>query len=385
MSSSRILPAGLALLCLSLLSGPDTQAAGRVRRALQGAAVAGTAIAALATTPGGASAQMAPDPFVHSSSAQASARTLRPPGKVFKNKVRHEAPIAPGADPSILTIDHGPDAGYYLVTTGTQRIRYSDDLVHWSKAGNLFKGGKFPKGIVSDFWAPSLAEHGDKFFLRYSARGKGGILRVRSAVSDKVTGPYRDLGPTVPLRPGSNVGSIDAAEFTDVDGSSWLLWKQEGNPHGLPTPLMIQRLSGDGFELKGRAHQMATNDRAWEGPIVEAPTAFRRGDNVYVAYAGHLYGQPTYNVGMLRIHAPDGLRAAIRDGAPWVKHDGPVADSISSRHVGMAHGDFILDGNFFASHGWKAGRVQIDPRETIVRRVTWDNGWPRIHNAAAVE
>ena len=384
MPSPRLLPAGLLIIGLATLS-PDAHAAGGARRALRGAAVTGTALAALATTAGPANAIPAPDPFVGSTTSQATAQTLAPPGRAFRNKVRNEAPIAPGADPSILTIDHGPNAGYYLVTTGNRSIRYSDDLVHWQKAGNLFRGGKLPRGAVSDFWAPSLEVQGDRFFLRYSARGTNGILRVRSAVADQVTGPYRDLGPTVPLRPGSRVGSIDADQFVDVDGSSWLLWKSEGNPHGLPTPLMIQRLGEGGMKLEGKPHQMATNDRAWEGPIIEAPNAFRRGDFVYVSYAGHLYGRSTYNVGMLRIHAPDGLRAAIRNGATWQKHDGPVADSISSRHVGMAHGDFILDGDFFASHGWKAGRVMVDPRETIVRRVLWTHGWPQIHNSGKVD
>jgi beta-xylosidase len=280
----------------------------------------------------------------------------------------------------VLTIARGPDAGYYLVTTGNLGVRRSTDMVHWHRAGSLFKGGRLPRGVVDDFWAPTLSREGGRYFLRYTGRGADGVLRVRSAVARDVTGPYRDLGPTVPHRSGSRIGDIDPSEFRDVDGSRWLLWKHDGNSGGEPTPIYIQRLGPKGEHLVGRRHLLTSNTQRWEGIDTEAPSAIRKGSHVYVSYAGDMYSTPGYNVGMLRIQAPHGLAAAFADGAPVVKHQGPVADSTSARHVGMGHGDFILGGDYFVSHGWKRGQIGQTGRETIVRKVTWQRGWPRIVN-----
>ena len=58
-----------------------------------------------------------------------------------------------------------------------------------------------------------------------------------------------------------------------------------------------------------------------------------------------------------------------------------VADSTSAKHVGMGHGDFILGGDYFVSHGWRIGEILETPRETIVRMVRWAKGWPKILNS----
>jgi hypothetical protein len=83
---------------------------------------------------------------------------------------------------------------------------------------------------------------------------------------------------------------------------------------------------------------------------------------------------------MLRIDAPDGLATAFERGALQIeKHDGPVAGSTSANHSGMGHGDFVLDGEYFLSHGWQRDKVKQGPREAILRRVTWGaDGWPRV-------
>lgn len=392
MTAEPLRPAlAIALACLLATSAHAHGQPGRVTRAARRAAVAVTAIAAVAV-PQAASAKPTPDVGPSStrvatapaaaSSASRERTAPRAQSRVLRERVRTGRAIAQGADPSIMSIASGPNAGHYLVTTGNLSVRYSRDLVHWRTVGTLFPGGRLPPGAVSDFWAPSLSTDGRRFFLRYTARGEGGMLRIRSAVATDVRGPYRDLGPTVPLAPGSPVGDIDPSELIDgVDGSRWLMWKRDGNAAGLATPMFIQQLGPRGEHLVGRRFTLATNDAAWEGISTEGPSGMRRGPRVYVSYAGRMYNTADYNVGMLRIWAPDGLRAALRAGRRFEKHDGPVGVSTSAHHEGMAHGDFVLDGELFVSHGWKRGEVGATPRETIARDVLWGaDHWPRVVN-----
>lgn len=340
-----------------LASSASAASAGRVARGARRLAVAATAVAALGVT----------------QAVVADAAAAAPTPKPLKTAVKKERGVAPGADPSILTVG----GTHYLVSTESGQVRTSTDLVHWSNTGPIFPGGKLPKGAKSGFWAPSLSTDGSRFFLRYSARDKHGIHRVRSAVADTVTGPYTDLGPTVPK---SRVGDIDPSEFIDTDGTRWLMWKRAGTATGQPTPMFIQELTADGTTLEGKRFTLTTNNAGWEGASTEAPSAIRHGQTVYVSYAGGIWDAPGYNVGALRIKAPDGLAQALAHGKRFQKHRGPIADSTSPKHQGMGHGDFILGGDFFVSHGWKGGAGTGD-REVVIRRVSWAGGWPHIKNA----
>ena len=52
-----------------------------------------------------------------------------------------------------------------------------------------------------------------------------------------------------------------------------LIWKDDGNAVGGPTPIWIQQLAEDGLSLRGNRHLLITNNASsWEGGVVEGPT-----------------------------------------------------------------------------------------------------------------
>ncbi len=63
---------------------------------------------------------------------------------------------------------------------------------------------------------------------------------------------------------------IDASGFEAPGGGLYVMWKVDGNSAGKSTPIMIQHVGANGFDLLGSPVQLITNGPA-DGGLVEAP------------------------------------------------------------------------------------------------------------------
>ncbi|HEX3451921.1 MAG TPA: glycoside hydrolase family 43 protein, partial [Solirubrobacteraceae bacterium] len=236
-------------------------------------------------------------------------------------------------DPSVVRVG---ERAFYAVTTSTDWAPFfpifrSSDLVSWQLVGHVFT--ERPEWAAGNFWAPDFAEKNGRFYVYYTARRKGGGLCVAVATADRPEGPYRDHGPLI----GQADGSIDAMACDDEHGARWILWKEDGNAYGRPTPIWGQRLSDDGLTLRGEKVELLRNDAPWEGGLVEAPHVLRRDGWFYMLYSGNACcGEDcAYAVGVARARSLAG---------PWEKcprnpilagneafrcpgHGAPVADA----------------------------------------------------------
>jgi hypothetical protein len=69
----------------------------------------------------------------------------------------------------------------------------------------------------------------------------------------------------------ANGGVIDPSGFQAPGGARYLLWKVDGNSIGRSTPIMIQQVGANGYDLLGSPVQLITNDPV-DGGLVEAPS-----------------------------------------------------------------------------------------------------------------
>ncbi len=268
---------------------------------------------------------------------------------------------------------------YYLVyTSGNARDAFptlrSTDLVHWERVGCVFPGSDRPKWARGDFWAPEIHRVGRRYVVYYTARDRTRRLCIGAAWSESPLGPWTDLGH--PLVRDERVGMIDATEFQDRDGRRYLYWKADGNDlrpkeH---TPIFVQELAHDGLSLVGSRREVLTNDREWEGDLVEGPWVMRHGRYYYLLYSGNAYYNESYAVGVARATSPWG---------PFVK----APETLLRRDedwLGPGHGSVVRgrDGHdYFIYHAWQRGRVGgRNPRMLLMDRIDWQDGWPRIHD-----
>ena len=268
------------------------------------------------------------------------------------------------------------DGNMYVMacTGGGYAIRTSPDLVHWTRRGFIFPSGSAPTWATGDFWAPEIHHVGNHWVAYFSARYRANNrLAIGAASGPTSTGPFTDIGH--PLINDPNPGVIDVSEYTAPDGTPYLLWKTDGNAVGASTPIHIQRLAADGLSLVGSPRTILTNDRAWEGSLVEGPWMIDNGGMYYLFYSANGYASTRYAIGVARATSPLG---------PFTKAPNPIVTS-NGVWAGPGHGSVVRapDGGWVqVYHAWQAAHVGTAPgRFVLLDRITWSNGWPQMLGA----
>ena len=242
----------------------------------------------------------------------------------------------------------------------------SSNLTDWKVVNYAFSSR--PAWSVANYWAPELFYDGKKFFIYYTGRKAGGPLCISIATADKMEGPWEDHGPVV----CQEAGSIDASCVQDAQGQKYLIWKEDGNSVGKPTPIWGQRLTDSGTALKGAQFELFHNDESWEGQLVEGPFIMKKGDYYYCFYAGAgCCGTGcNYAIGVARAKTVDGK---------WEKYaKNPI---LAGNDVWKCpgHGTVVTDKagkTFFMYHAYRSVYVG---REALLSEIIWNrDGWPEI-------
>lgn len=276
-------------------------------------------------------------------------------------------------DPSLIR----DGDGYTAVTTSggwspSFRILRSEDLGSWRIVGAAFR--KPPAWARKNLWAPELTRLGNRYAIFYSAlpRRRRSWYCLGVATAPTAMGPYRDRGR--PLRCGRD-GSIDPFPVRDERGRLHLLWKEDGNNFGRPTPILAQQLSEDGRRLLGTPRELIRNTEPWEGRVVEAPSVIRRDGYFYLFYSANLCCTPrcAYAVGTAR--SPTLL-------GPWEKFSGnPILRGGNGWRC-PGHPSIVLDqtGDLrVLYHAYRTGVGVLAGRQLLVDQIGFSSdGWPRI-------
>jgi arabinan endo-1,5-alpha-L-arabinosidase len=253
----------------------------------------------------------------------------------------------------------GSDGGVFPLLVST-------DLRDWEDSGSLLTAP--PAWSTGDHWAPELRRVGEVWRAVYTARASDGQLSIGTATAPDPLGPWTDSG--APLLHDAGVGLIDPSIFVDDDGSPWLLWKEDGNAVGRPTPIFIAPLAADGGALAGAPTVLLTNDQPWEGSVVEGPWMLRHEGQVYLFYSGNGYASSAYAMGVARAASPLG---------PFEKAASPILSSTAT-WAGPGHGS-VLEGpggdTVVVYHAWEGAHVGGAPgRVVLLDSLQWVDGWP---------
>lgn len=190
--------------------------------------------------------------------------------------------VLPGDNPDPSVIQIG-DSYWASATTSNWMPAFplfkSKDLKTWQTIGHVFK--VLPAWADYYFWAPEISYENGKVYVYYSAHKKDGNLCVGIASADKPEGPYKDHGPLI----CEEAGSIDAFPMRDEKGKLHIIWKEDGNSVGKPTPIWIQELNEERTAVLGEKKLMFSNDAPWEGKLVEGVSMMRHGKYIYAFYA----------------------------------------------------------------------------------------------------
>ncbi len=287
----------------------------------------------------------------------APAPTLAPPEPtttLAPGTYRNPVLDADFPDPDVLKVGDT----YYAYATNTEganiQVAASTDLVTWTSLGDALPA--LPAWAVPEFgyaWAPEVttAAESGQYLMYFTARfaiEQGGTQCIGVATGAAPEGPFAPQGSAPLICQVGLGGSIDAAAFTDDDGTRWLLWKNDGNSGGGVSWLFIQRLSDDGLSLLDEPARLIRAEAPFEGYIVEGPTLYKRDGRYYLFYSANEYGTPKYAVGWAVANQPRG---------PYEKSREPLlASQIPAGLVGPGGQDIVLDAagdTWLLFHGWR--------------------------------
>jgi hypothetical protein len=253
------------------------------------------------------------------------------------------------ADPFVL-IDAGTN---YVYATNTDDANLP---VIVSAGGNegTYYGDAFPQlpawttpGFV---WAPAVYAHADGYIAYYTTADTASKRQcVSRAVAPSPVGPFVD-DSTGPLVCQSDLGgTIDPSIVTDVDGESWLLFKNDGNCCNITTSLWSQKLSPDGLDVVGEPTKLIDADQPWEGNLIEAPSMVIAGGTSYLFYSANAWDTANYAVGYARCESITG---------PCTKAEGPWMTSTAFAKGPGGQEFFAKDGFvWMVYHGWERGQI----------------------------
>ncbi len=270
-----------------------------------------------------------------------------------------EAPDAVGApvidedfpDPDVLYAD---DTYYLYATNGDYQnvqVASSENLEDWTQLEEDALP-ELPKWVIpGKTWAPEVTEITPGNFVMYftAANFRPSVQCIGVATSTSPTGPFTVQGEGMLVCPEDQGGAIDASTYAE-NGTTYLLWKNDGNCCGLDTWLYIAPLSPDGLTLAGPAQQMVKQTLPWEGELVEAPTLVKHMADYYLFYSANTYGDDKYAVG---------YATAPSLAGPWTKKEEPFlsTDSVDGLFRGPGGQDVVEaeDGeHWLVFHGWDA-------------------------------
>jgi beta-xylosidase len=246
----------------------------------------------------------------------------------------------------------------------------SHDFLHWSAGPDaLPKLGKW--AYPGSTWAPSVLRRRDGTYVLYYTASRG-TQCIGRAVAPSPLGPFVDRWSKPLVCQRGLGGSIDPSPFRDADGSLYLYWKNDGNSIGRPTEIWAQRLSPDGTRLLGAPHKTGeTNDRVWEGHVVEGPTMWRHGGRYYLFYSGGNYADDTYGVGYATCTGPFGPCKDAREN--------PILHTRCRAHGPGGESIIVVRGQaWMVYHAWLPNHAG-DKRVLWIDRLDWLTGPPVVH------
>ena len=292
-------------------------------------------------------------------------------------------PVVPGdhPDPTIIEVD---GVFWASATSGEWSPQFplfrSTDLVGWLPAGAIFPVQ--PGWAEGSFWAPELIhdEVSGRFLVWYVGKKRGGPLCIAVATAEQAAGPYRDLGPLI----CEEDGSIDPCFARDEHGEPYLIWKEDGNSQGRPTPIWAQALSADLMRLEGEKTRLIVNDQPWEEGVVEGPYILRRSGWFYLFYAGNSCcgKECKYAEGVARSKTLLG---------PWEKFAGNPIIGANDNWRCPGHGTAVhVAGkkgrggqDYLLYHAYPVGGTVYVGREAVLDEIAWPGseagGWPTVN------
>jgi GH43 family beta-xylosidase len=272
------------------------------------------------------------------------------------------------------------DAGFYYAyatNSGGRNVQAarSTDLSRFTALPDAMPSlAPWVRASAPDVWAPEVMKVGAQYLLYYTARdAASGRQCIGVAAAAAPAGPFVDTSRAPLLCQLAEGGTIDASPYAE-GGKLYLYFKNDGNCCAMKTHLYVQEMRADGLALAGSPVRLLSNERAWEGNVIEAPGMFRHDGRYLLFYSANDYSGSAYAVGYAECAGPLGPCTPRAEGPFLASRTGSAA------LMGPGHQHVFNAGNetLIAYHAWEllAGGARGPRRFMYIDRLSWRDGVP---------
>jgi arabinan endo-1,5-alpha-L-arabinosidase len=297
-------------------------------------------------------------------------------------------------DPTVI---RASDGFYYAYATQTEiegrtiniQVARSEDLVSWKHMGDALPVKPAWANQTQKFWAPHVSQHGDTFYMYYSADPNtltGLCLAVATAKNP--LGPFTDKG--APLKCGESFVNIDPMAYDDPATGKRLLYWGSGFQ-----AIRVQELAANrtGFAPGSQAIELVKPIKD-ESPdnymrLIEGAWVVRRGGYYYLFYSGdNCCGDKAhYAVMVARSRNATGPFQTLAEATG--KSTSVILEK-NERFIAPGHNSIVTDAS---GQDWIFYHA-IDSKERLLKssiegdrdvrrimlmdRVSYRNGWPQV-------
>jgi beta-xylosidase len=252
------------------------------------------------------------------------------------------------------------------------QVAQSDDLVQWSSPQEALPAlPAWANPAFGHVWAPDLFKtQQGKYIMYFSARHATAAKQcVGVAVASSPAGPFVSQAASPLVCQLSLGGTIDASSYV-ADGRRYLLYKNDGNCCGIPTSIYARPLAADGLGFTGPEMPLIKRDLAWEGSLIEGPSAIVHDKAVMLMYSANNWHSVQYAVGLAQSTSPSG--PFTKRQKPWiVSGDGDlIGPGGQASFTVPGHGDYM------ALHGWDSKAMRY--RAMYIAPVIWTADGPSL-------
>lgn len=279
-------------------------------------------------------------------------------------------------DPSVIRFQGRYLLYYSIPSYGDQRpndgwgigIAESRNLSDWAKVGEFLAADPAEGLGVA---APLALVVDGRVHLFYQSYGRGPADAICHAVSADGLRFQRDATNPI-FRPTGTwtVGRAIDAEVVRV-GRRWLLYAATRDPQ-MKVQMLAGAVSDGGFE-RGAWRMLADRsilkpELPWEQDCIEAPTVLRRGETLFMFYAG-AYNNAPQQIGLAR--STDGVTWTRVSDRPFLANGTPGAwNSSESGHPGVFVDEdgtayLFYQGNDDKGRTWKISFVRLGWRDGL--------------------
>ncbi|ORX76759.1 Arabinanase/levansucrase/invertase [Anaeromyces robustus] len=198
------------------------------------------------------------------------------------------------------------------------------DMINWTSHGQVFSLDDI-SWADDRAWAPQAIARNDKFYLYVPVHKRNGGMAIAVGVSDKPTGPYKDIGH--PLVDEGDWNDIDPTVFIDDDGQAYLYF---GNPELRYVLLNEDMVSYNKSVGVKKIPMTADSFGRGEGSRTtygEGPFFYKRKDMYYMAYAAFRPNKGSEHLAYSYSNSPTGPWKyggvlMTEDGGTYTNHPG---------------------------------------------------------------